>query len=466
MANNSPPKESARYDQAPPNYSQAGTTMDGGSSVGNAETASEMDSVYSYYSFRDMTHFLKNVHGRQYNVLNDAYFLPSDDKEWERLDKQHVAFVIGMKGLVPCPEVVDACLRPLPGITRHILDLGCGTGVWTTEMARVYPHAYVVGVDLAPVPIDASILPSNCRFEVDDVNLGLEHFYGQYDVVHARLISSGIKNYRTMMEEAEKCLKPGGVVIFIDHDAMFCAEDQVSRQPMAETNENGSWLVRCSFEMRNGAQSDLLGMEAALDEGLWNHELIDTNTAQAASMFLPIGPWPRVADPTKQQLLLFAGVLMRQDYTSVFRALLPIFTKLGVPKEVVEEWRPHVEHELAATTLRLWARTRMAWGRRRTGPGEPAPPIPILHTPQVNTSTTGEPETSQPDKNRDSSKRNLQPIAIPSGGWVSGPLPDYKLLHIYNRPEELKAAVAHRVETLGKVPVPWVLRSRAAAVNK
>jgi hypothetical protein len=50
---------------------------------------------------------------------------------------------------------------------------------------------------------------------------------------------------------------------------------------------------------------------------------------------------------------------MRQDYTvspdvydrlrftpvqSAFRALLPIFVKLGVPKEVVEEWKPHVEH--------------------------------------------------------------------------------------------------------------------------
>jgi hypothetical protein len=114
-------------------------------------------------------------------------------------------------------------------------------------MARTYPHAAVVGVDLAPVPVDMSNLPSNCRFEVDDVNLGLEHFYGQYDVVHARLISSGIKSYRTMMEEAEKCLKPGGVVIFIDHDAMFCAEDQISRQPMAESNENGSWLVRSAF---------------------------------------------------------------------------------------------------------------------------------------------------------------------------------------------------------------------------
>jgi hypothetical protein len=30
------------------------------------------------------------------------------------------------------------------------------------------------------------------RSEVDDVNLGLDHFYGDFNVVHARLIASGV----------------------------------------------------------------------------------------------------------------------------------------------------------------------------------------------------------------------------------------------------------------------------------
>lgn len=30
------------------------------------------------------------------------------------------------------------------------------------------------------------------RSEVDDINLGLEHFYGDFDVVHARLICTGV----------------------------------------------------------------------------------------------------------------------------------------------------------------------------------------------------------------------------------------------------------------------------------
>jgi hypothetical protein len=35
-------------------------------------------------------------------------------------------------------------------------------------------------------------LITRSRSEVDDINLGLEHFYGDFNVVHARLISSGV----------------------------------------------------------------------------------------------------------------------------------------------------------------------------------------------------------------------------------------------------------------------------------
>jgi hypothetical protein len=33
---------------------------------------------------------------------------------------------------------------------------------------------------------------SDLRTEVDDINLGLEHFFGDFNVIHARLIASGV----------------------------------------------------------------------------------------------------------------------------------------------------------------------------------------------------------------------------------------------------------------------------------
>ena len=45
---------------------------------------------------------------------------------------------------------------------------------------------YVLQYDLSVF----SYPPPNCRFEIDDLNLGLEHFFGPtFDLVHARKLS-------------------------------------------------------------------------------------------------------------------------------------------------------------------------------------------------------------------------------------------------------------------------------------
>ena len=74
----------------------------------------------------------------------------------------------------PLPEV----LRPEPGLPKSVLDLGCGSGCWLLDVATDFPHTECVGVDLVPMQARRRPLPPNVRTEVDDINLGLEHFYG------------------------------------------------------------------------------------------------------------------------------------------------------------------------------------------------------------------------------------------------------------------------------------------------
>jgi hypothetical protein len=59
-------------------------------------------------------------------------------------------------------------------------------------MAHKFPHVAVIGIDLAPGILDQDNVPSNCRIELDDVNRGLPHFYGQVDLVHMRSVASGV----------------------------------------------------------------------------------------------------------------------------------------------------------------------------------------------------------------------------------------------------------------------------------
>ena len=93
-------------------------------------------------------------------------------------------------------------------------------------MARNFPDVDVVGVDLAPIPVEVDTIPPNCRFEIDDVNLGLEHFQDSFDLIHARLIGSGLKDFRKTLQDVHACLRPGGMILWVDADYdMYAGED-------------------------------------------------------------------------------------------------------------------------------------------------------------------------------------------------------------------------------------------------
>lgn len=112
-------------------------------------------------------------------------------------------------------------------------------------MARKYKHAQVVGIDLAPVPVDPDNLPPNCHFEVDDVQLGLTHFHGQFDVVHSRLIAAGIRDFQKAMADIHACVKPGGIMIWFEAEYdLYTPDIYKVRELGTEDNPTGSWIGR------------------------------------------------------------------------------------------------------------------------------------------------------------------------------------------------------------------------------
>ena len=168
-------------------------------------------------------------------------------------DRQHLAHVIGLGGLYPCPEQVEALLAPAQGETKYILDLGCGTGSWAVAMAERFPHTLVTGVDSAPTPLDRSLFPSNLVMEIDDINLGLSHFYGQFDLVHMRCVIAGIHDIDKTLLDIVLCLKPGGMMVVVDGWGHFLSDlETIGRMKRLDgdeadataTSEDGSWLNR------------------------------------------------------------------------------------------------------------------------------------------------------------------------------------------------------------------------------
>jgi len=114
------------------------------------------------------------------------------------------------------------------------------------EMAKEFPWADVVGVDLALCPLEEENLPPNCRFEVDDINLGLAHFENRFDVIHLRFVGSGLKNFSQRLKDVHLCLRPGGVVLWVDVDytLYFTAEFKYLPFAIDLDDDTGSWMQR------------------------------------------------------------------------------------------------------------------------------------------------------------------------------------------------------------------------------
>jgi ubiquinone/menaquinone biosynthesis C-methylase UbiE len=90
---------------------------------------------------------------------------------------------------------------------RRVLDLGTGTGAAALAVARRFPEAEVVGVDLADSMIaEARRKTDRVRFEVGDA-AALRFEDGAFDLVtHANMIP--------FFDELARVVAPGGYVVF------------------------------------------------------------------------------------------------------------------------------------------------------------------------------------------------------------------------------------------------------------
>ncbi|CCA72734.1 hypothetical protein PIIN_06672 [Serendipita indica DSM 11827] len=327
---------------------------------------------------------------RTYPLTSDdgkpIYGLPHDDKELNRLDLQHEAVKIVFGDLNICKDQVDNVLDPLDG-QRRVLDLGSGTGVWCIEMAEMYPHANILGVDIKLQ--EQSNLPPNCVFEIWDVNSGLERFYGQFDVVHTRFTTGVFANPQTALIEMERCLKPGGLLIIISASFLL-SEDRKTMYPVyTKANPQGSWFQRSV--MKNFPGLKKLGVdpqlfEREIDKGLWKHELLDPLSCAAALITVPIGPWPTSPDTKEAAQLRKVGEYWRDNFLIVHHHWERLHEASGRSRSEWELTVRKVDEELHETRHRVAIHMRAVWGRARgfnPSPSTVQRPLPLESSPGI-----------------------------------------------------------------------------------
>jgi SAM-dependent methyltransferase len=136
-----------------------------------------------------------------------------------------------------------------------VLDVGCGPGTITIDIARRVAPGRVVGLDAAPDVVDAArdaaaeAGVTNLELAVGDV-YALEHGDDAFDVVHAHQVLQHVADPVAALREMRRVCRPDGVVAA--RDSVYRA---MSWYPTSAPLDR--WLaVYCAVAEANGGEPD------------------------------------------------------------------------------------------------------------------------------------------------------------------------------------------------------------------
>jgi ubiquinone/menaquinone biosynthesis C-methylase UbiE len=113
----------------------------------------------------------------------------------------------------------DSAAYLIPHIkpTDHILDVGCGPGTITADLAVLAPQGKVIGCDAVESVLQkasehaASRDLTNVTFQKVDANV-LPFDDDTFDIVHCHQVLQHVKNPVDILKEMRRVTKPGGIV--------------------------------------------------------------------------------------------------------------------------------------------------------------------------------------------------------------------------------------------------------------
>jgi len=199
--------------------------------------------------------------GRRLFGPHSNYFFDRNPDERQRLENQFHLLgedfdrwfdeALRMGGLSTDPS----------GAVWSILDLGCGEGQFTRQVAQRYPEATVVGMDVDRAAVEAASRDAagNVRFLVHDAREPLPPVLDPgvaFDIAVMWMVLLYLPDKKGALANLAGALAPGGVVLLCNQP------DQAVRFSHPVAME----LIAASLEM--GRRFGILGPEAGLDSAL------------------------------------------------------------------------------------------------------------------------------------------------------------------------------------------------------
>ncbi|KAJ6191207.1 hypothetical protein N7519_001228 [Penicillium mononematosum] len=213
--------------------------------------------------------------GRMYHGYRKGiYPLPCDEEEQDRLDIFHKLFTVARAedGLIYAPHP--------PG--SRILDLGCGTGIWSIEVANKFPDSFVVGVDLAP--IQPTNTPKNCDFYAPfDFEAPWTMGEDSWDIIHMQMGCGSVASWPSLYRRVFQHLKPGGWFEQVEIDFRPRVEDK--------DGEPGRAMANWYSTLKHATEATMRPLAHSSNETIRNLQEAGFTEIDHQIVGLPMNPW-------------------------------------------------------------------------------------------------------------------------------------------------------------------------------
>lgn len=142
---------------------------------------------------------------------------------------------------------------------QRILDLGCGPGFFSQELARMYPKAQVVGLDLAQIMLLQARKKQGWRRRWSLVAADMECMPfadGAFDLVFANQVIHWGGHLTSVFRELNRIIKPNGCLMFTTlgpdtfqelKAAWFGVNHYAHVNEFADMHDVGDWLMSEHF---------------------------------------------------------------------------------------------------------------------------------------------------------------------------------------------------------------------------
>ncbi|KAF7977635.1 hypothetical protein HWV62_3044 [Athelia sp. TMB] len=323
----------------------------------------------------DDSRFFTERFGRRMNAMNNRYSLPTDEDEVKRSEFHHrvLNWVLGGRNYAgPVKELLDNSQRIKP---NRILDMGTGGGIWAIDIADEFSEVEVIGVDLAPI---------QSRFEICDLDQRkLPYESEHFDVVHARSMHHGIKNYPQFLQEITRILvrpsryhllstsitprtqRPGGILLITEPETDPLLNGRLSSQLSDsdfEINARGWHELWKTYRRCLHAKGIDLSVPRRLRNLLKDTRAFRKVTTQLTDV--PVGFWPE----GKYDTQLSIGQLSWMEHDLLLPAMEPLLMDMSrKTKDEVKLLIQKAQHDLYYPKDRLSRRIHVVHAIKKIG---------------------------------------------------------------------------------------------------